>query len=203
MEATHFRFAKDLSRKLRIKDFDSYYAGAIYPDSRYVTKINRKLTHGTDNPTDPFAPGLSDFEKGWATHNLYDVAARQHYLALSPWPEKKIEQGGQQWQYLTALKIIEDMDSYKHLGSDAQTIQDLSCTPPRNEDPDLLNDYYQIQKNLYSSEPTLDSYRKFWKGIEIKRETMENMLAYTEDVLGDEKKLEKVNQIYQQVLNNI
>ena len=46
--ATHIKFALDFKDKYDIKDLSHYLSGAIYPDSRYVTGIDRNLTHNSD-----------------------------------------------------------------------------------------------------------------------------------------------------------
>ena len=48
LEATHIRFALDLKEDLDAKDLNKYLSGAIYPDSRHVTKLERKVTHNFD-----------------------------------------------------------------------------------------------------------------------------------------------------------
>lgn len=43
--ATHIRFALDLRDRYQVQDIEKYLSGTIYSDSRYVTKIDRNLTH--------------------------------------------------------------------------------------------------------------------------------------------------------------
>lgn len=112
MEFTHLRFAVDLAPNLNVGDMTAYLSGSIYPDSRYVTRIPRNLTHGPDSPHNPFASDLDDFQKGWATHLLYDEKSLQKYKDLSPWPERKIVGFGEEWIFVTAEKLIEDLVSY-------------------------------------------------------------------------------------------
>ena len=69
------RFARDLASLAGVVDEAAYYAGAIYPDSRYLTGVSREQTHRIDVPTFPFTNDQTDFQKGWATHLLYDDLA--------------------------------------------------------------------------------------------------------------------------------
>ncbi len=55
LEATHIRFALDLKDKYRVQAIEKYISGTTYPDSRYVTKIDRGLTHNDDILTPGFA----------------------------------------------------------------------------------------------------------------------------------------------------
>ena len=44
-QATHLHYALLKMPELDIKDINKYLSGAVYPDSRYTTKIERDLTH--------------------------------------------------------------------------------------------------------------------------------------------------------------
>ena len=45
LEATHMRFALDLKNKYQVRNIKKYIVGTIYPDSRYLSGIDRTLTH--------------------------------------------------------------------------------------------------------------------------------------------------------------
>ncbi|MEK7102418.1 MAG: hypothetical protein AAB912_02170, partial [Patescibacteria group bacterium] len=70
LEATHIKFALDVQDKYSVQDVGKYLSGTIYPDSRYVTKIDRALTHGDYLLSPDFA--IDDFKRGWATHFVCD-----------------------------------------------------------------------------------------------------------------------------------
>ncbi|MFH1632236.1 MAG: hypothetical protein ABIA47_04470 [bacterium] len=199
MELTHVRFARDISERLGIKDFDQYYAGTIYPDSRYITQTKRELTHGQGSPIDPYAEGQSDFEKGWAVHYLYDKLAKPHYLDMSPWPQDELGQGNRQWRFITAVKFAEDMISFDRLGTDIKLILNLTCDPVRGEDPELLKRYFEIQNELYSKKPTLDVYEKFWKDMNVDEEIVNGVMTLVDEVMNDEGMIKKVGLIYESV----
>jgi hypothetical protein len=67
---THIRYAVDTSRDQNIKDWDAYISGALYPDSRYVTGVDRRLTHRLENM--PPRKKWDDFHRGWAAHIICD-----------------------------------------------------------------------------------------------------------------------------------
>lgn len=68
LEATHIRFALDLKDEYKIKDIKKYISGTVYPDSRYITGIDRNLTHYNDILKPEFAK--DDFKKGWQVHQI-------------------------------------------------------------------------------------------------------------------------------------
>ena len=151
MEATHVRFARDLAGRLDARDLDAYYSGAVYPDSRYATGIPRAATHQDDRcPNDPFARGLSDFEKGWATHIAYDQKAsvvRQETLAMIP-----DECRADNWAFATAVKLVEDLESVRLLGDDMSILRRIKLVlRPYGEDPEIMERYYADLREAYAT----------------------------------------------------
>lgn len=162
MEATHVLFARDLQKDLSIEDPVAFFTGCIYPDSRYVTRVSRDLTHGIGTPQDPFAKGLSDFEKGWATHFLYDrLEGRRMRELLEGDPDTSREA----LISMTAMKLLEDQQSYDRLGNEAERIFktmriDVS---PKGENVDAIRAYIEMNTELYARRPELDDYRRFFQ----------------------------------------
>lgn len=198
------RFAVDLAPRIGIKDLPSYLAGSVYPDSRYVTGIQRNLTHGQDVPNDPFDQKLDDFGKGWAAHVLYDDKALQRYKDLSPWPEHKIVGFGQEWIFATAEKFVEDLISFDIGKVPAESLKQLATPSPINqEDPSLLNAYYDDIKKLYSKRPNLDDYRRLVLGWNIDERVVDQLMDKIENMLADKELVEKISQIYTEVVQSI
>ena len=162
MEATHVLFARDLQKNLSIEDASAFFAGCIYPDSRYVTRISRDLTHGADTPQNPFANGLSDFEKGWGTHFLYDhLEGRRMRELLAGDPDSSREA----LITMTAMKLLEDQQSYDRLGDEAGHIFKTMRvdTSPKGEDVSAIRAYFEMNTELYAKRPELDDYRRFFQ----------------------------------------
>src|SRR3989338_4047671 len=204
MELTHIRFAHDLKQVLHVQNESSYYAGAVYPDSRYMTKIDRSLTHGAKSPNDPFTPGLSDFEKGWATHLSYDRKAHPQYVTLSPWSMEEAQQGNPVWQFMSAVKIVEDLQSYEAMNGEVQMILSLSFpVHPNNESPQIMQNYSDIQKTLYQVKPTLKDYRIFWNNLSGESDVIDSIIKYTKSFLHDDVIQQKIKAIYPRVLDEI
>jgi len=199
MELTHVRFARDLKGRLGIEDESAYYAGTIYPDSRYMTKIDRHLTHAGASPQDPFVDGLTDFEKGWATHLMYDRLAHPQYVQLSPWPEEKAGPGNRVWQFISAAKVVEDMQSYQAIDGDVAMILNIDFDErPHNEDLSIMRAYAEIQKTLYKQPPTLDHYRNFWVTLSSNVVVIEGVMKYVEEMLSNDALQENIRGIYAQ-----
>lgn len=160
--ATHVRFAMDLAPFLSIQDLPSYYAGSLYPDSRYFTQVAREATHGPNCPHDPFAAGLTDFERGWATHLLYDetVGAEMQAIIPATYPRTRADSGMDDWwACLTALKALEDLQSCAQSSVLDALRSAMSDQHPCGEDPAQLREYYGlIAKKVYPHTPTWERY---------------------------------------------
>jgi len=201
MELTHVRFARDLKERLSIEDESAYYAGTIYPDSRYMTRIDRNLTHAGSSPQDPFAGGLSDFEKGWATHLFYDHHAHLRYVQLSPWPEEKAQPGNQVWQFISAAKVVEDMQSYQAMNGDVDMMLNIDFLErPNSEDPTVMSAYAQIQRTLYQQQPTIEHYQDFWVTLSSNREVIDGVMNHVKEMLRNDNLQERIRRIYGHVL---
>lgn len=151
MEGTHVRFARDLAKVLGITDRAAYYAGAVYPDSRYASRIARTETHGETSPHDPFAQGLSDFERGWATHLLYDrLSSKTHQEVLGQHLPEQWKEESWNWAVHTARKLIEEIHSCEALAEEVsilREIQPFAC--PRGEKQEVMDMYYGQLRSAY------------------------------------------------------
>ncbi|PJE76676.1 hypothetical protein COV05_03285 [Candidatus Uhrbacteria bacterium CG10_big_fil_rev_8_21_14_0_10_48_16] len=204
MELTHVRFAQDLKNRLGIENESAYYAGTIYPDSRYMTKIDRNLTHAGTSPQDPFVEGLTDFEKGWATHLLYDRLAHPQYAQLSPWPSETVEQGNHVWQFISAAKVVEDMQSYEVMGGTVDMILNIDFQQrPNDEDPSIMRAYAQIQKTLYQQTPALEHYRNFWVTLSSNTVVIDGVMKHVTEMLSNDSLQKNIRGIYASVLDEL
>jgi hypothetical protein len=104
--ATHIRFALDVKEEYKIKDLEKYISGVIYPDSRYITGIDRNLTHAHD-----LFVADSDFKRGWQVHLICDEVQEAKRKELLPdlYKDKNIDP----WITNTAIKIIQDIDDFE------------------------------------------------------------------------------------------
>lgn len=187
--ATHIHFAMDLAQHFSIQDLPAYYAGTLYPDSRYFTQVAREATHGVPCPHDPFAVGLTDFERGWATHLLYDetVGSEQQAIIPETYPRTRADGGMDDWWvYLTALKIIEDQQNAQE--PILQALRSArSEQAPSGEDVQRLEAYYSLIARLYTQLPGLESYDRYMQQLHIPehrlRQVLEMVSLLSEDAL--------------------
>ena len=200
MELTHVRFAYDLKDDLQIKDENAYYCGAIYPDSRYLTGIDRNKTHGDSITRDPFTEGLSDFEKGWSTHLLYDWEASPLYRALTKEPDRFPSDFDDQWILICALKLLEDMESYQQSPEAVRRICNIEYLhPPQEENQEDLKRYSDIQKKTYKQPPGFTEYTWLFRHS-INEQATDQVMETARRLQKDTAAMKHIQSIYQNIL---
>ncbi|MBI2551466.1 hypothetical protein HYV73_03960 [Candidatus Uhrbacteria bacterium] len=157
MEGTHIRFALDLKdRYLKIADLSAYLSGTVYPDSRYITKIDRSLTHGDEIKR--LDPAKTDFELGMAVHSICDQLQGEIFKPYT----MGMEPGGRTWWTArTAMKWLQDLDDIRRF-----PIRDyvplINQIEPRHQEPlELLEKYNSLIRGFYSKDISLSSYVEF------------------------------------------
>jgi hypothetical protein len=213
LEASHIRFALDVKDKYQVKNINKYVSGAIYPDSRYVTKIERHLTHPDDFLTWDILK-LDDFKKGLHTHLLYDKS--QWKVTMEKFPEiftlGDASHGNERWIKHTALKILQDLDDVKKFNI-LEFLPCLDYTENLNdEDMNKLKEYNNIFQKMYSNpkEVNIDSSYKMWGEFGIGDELANKVKAAAEDYNNNPDAMKLIYQIYpdslvkaESLLNNI
>lgn len=205
LEATHMRFALDLKDKYQVQDIEKYVVGTIYPDSRYITGIDRALTHPVDY-MDWRWDSASDFKKGWLVHLLADKIQwkiTQEYL-----PDVfvgKTGQGSEVWVKHTAIKTLQDMD-------DVKKFDIKQCLPylefvdnPNGEDLKKVKKYNQLFPKCYVEPESMviNKYFEMWKEFGIGDELALKLKIQTEQYGKDDAVMSAVGKIYQQMLDRI
>ncbi|PIT87321.1 MAG: hypothetical protein COU31_03510 [Candidatus Magasanikbacteria bacterium CG10_big_fil_rev_8_21_14_0_10_40_10] len=203
LEATHIKFALDLREKYSIKKLDVYLSGAIYPDSRYLTKIDRKLCHRDEVLAPEFAD--NDFKKGWAIHFLGDKTQNRALDIILPdlLGDDKIKVWGTPWWInKTAVKNIADIEIFKNF--DIQPYLPLLdyVENPHNEDIDKIKKYNQIVQKLYQgkNQITLQDIGEFWIDLGLSEEMTKKVLDRTKEYLSDSDVVEKIKSLYPKML---
>ena len=125
--ATHLRHALDMADQAGVDSFEDLMWGSIYPDSRYLTGVDRKRTHKNPRWRMQNFISLSSFEKGIALHEFYDTQSKKKLSSLSRSAPGKLAAFTEKWKYQTALKFIEDQQSLDVLGDAVVSVlQDLT-----------------------------------------------------------------------------
>lgn len=199
LEATHIRFALDLKEIYEVSDIDAFVAGSIYPDSRYVTQIDRLATHPDDYLQDPMFK-TNDFKKGWHAHLLADTV--QGKLMKELLPMVKSGSGEESWIERTAIKILQDIDDVRKF----DILKYLPCLDhvenPNGEDIEILRSYNQIFLMTYRDPSTvsIDSLYEMWAAFGVDGDLRTKVKARAEAFALDQAVMNGVQALYQAML---
>ena len=206
IEASHIRFALDLKDKYQIKDLDKYISGTLYPDSRYVSKINRELTHPKEWAEWDIS-GFDDFKKGWLVHLICDRT--QYLVTKEKFPEifegQDAVHGNSRWIGHTALKILQDIDDAKKI----DVKQYLKCLDhvenPNGEDINRVRHCNRIFQEMYADPSLLDikSYYGMWVDFGIGEEMAQKVINKAIEFNMDKNAMNLMRQIYPEMLARI
>jgi hypothetical protein len=198
MEATHIRFALDIAAILKPSDVKAYVAGSVYPDSRYVSGVDRLATHPKDYEHDA-AFKSSDFRKGWYSHLLCDDIQWKVMADTLPIViEGSAGQGGESWVKRTAVKVLQDMDDVRKfdLGSHLPALDYFEA--PNGEDEEVLRSYYLMLRDSYESTPeiTVIDEMNVWDNFNIGDELLAKVTETVKEYENDAKIMEVIHTIY-------
>lgn len=202
--ATHIRFAADVHDVCGITDMRRYIAGTLYPDSRYMTHIDRHLTHPErwEDPTfytDPFF-WADDFRKGWFVHLLCD---NMQYLAMREFFPQAFETSGtEQWVRRSALKFLQDIDDMKKtdIGRYLPCLEYAEA--PNGESIEGIQAYNRLFVTAYadSAHFGIENERIVAKGFGLDDALIERLIQQCEAYHNDLAIVETVQNMYPEMI---
>ncbi|MBI2436642.1 MAG: hypothetical protein HYV41_02800 [Candidatus Magasanikbacteria bacterium] len=208
LEATHIRFALDLKKRYKVQDEHKYILGSVYPDSRYLTGINREKTHQVNFNTQNI-DGISDFQKGWLTHLICDRSQKYIIRDLFPElfnPEIKIKQGDEAWISITVLKILQDRIDVEKINVKKFLSNIHSLESPNDEELKVLEKYYEILYEMYDDinfENHIEKSLKMWLGFGVDNVLVDKIRKRAIVFADDESVINRVKLIYEKQILEI
>lgn len=202
LHSTHIRFALDIKNDYQVQDIKKYISGAIYPDSRFFTKINRELTHGDEVLEPEFA--IDDFRSGWQTHRICDRQFVKFNKIIPLSSIKKLRFGDEEWIFLTALKIVQDINDTKKFPIQKYIKYLEYARNPNGENLDKIKKYNQIVINLYKNKkvPTPGDYYQMWIALEIDNELGLKIKNKAIEIMNNNSLVKKIEKIYTNMIKN-
>jgi hypothetical protein len=200
--ATHLRFALE-TKPDEVEDVTRYLSGVFYPDSRYITKCARQLTHDGKFLEKSFA--TDDFKKGWQNHLLCDKMQWEAMGDISCLDGKKIVQYDDIWIMITAIKIIQDIsDSEEYSIAEHLPIL-FGYIEERDGKMELLQKYYKVVNDFYGmgrNRIPLD-YKIIFTAFDIPECVQNAIMSSCENFQNDEIMMKKILGIYPKMIEKL
>lgn len=198
LEATHIRFAVDLMNEFNIQDIAAYVSGTIYPDSRYITKIDRGLAHDKKYLENSFA--TDDFKKGWRVHLICDEIQGKYIAAITNTQDKIVKQSDITWIELTAIKVLQEIEDLKSFDVSKYLQYSKIFSIPNNEDRELLGKYYEFVKKFYSQgDLQIENYRTMFDVFGIPKDIEDKVIEECMRIQKDELKMKEIKNLHSQI----
>lgn len=198
---THIRFALDIKDYFDIKNLDKYISGTVYPDSRYLTKIDRKITHCIDVYDENFF-GKDDFKKGWMVHLIYDKIQAEVFKEIFPelfkkFGNEKLTISPENWVIRTGLKILQDLDDISKFNI-KNYLKNLKYSGnPNKEKIEIIKEYNQMLVDIYQKDEVLISdLINMWVKFEVEERLVKQIKEKTRELSLDQNISRKINLIY-------
>jgi hypothetical protein len=157
LQATHIKFAMDFKENHSVFSVDEYLSGAVYPDSRTVTGVERKLTHNIEELKK--LSSESDFHLGWYAHCLCDekfLESSELFFSKYLAGFESKEYGSPWWVSLTALKVLFESQILKSFNVKEFLPLINRHKNPNNEPLEEIVKYYDSIKNTYDGDVSLE-----------------------------------------------
>jgi hypothetical protein len=203
---THIRFALDNKESLNIKRLDKYLSGTIYPDSRYLSKIDRKTTHNKKFLNKIFYKS-DDFKKGWFIHLIYDQIQFKVLNDIFPdlldkFKQEKKNLSLEHWILRSNLKILQDINDISKFSIKKYLKYLEYIETPNGEKDETIKKYNQIFIDIYKkNNPTFQDLINMWIKLGVDKKTTDQMEKQLKQINSDKTILERIPLIYPKTLD--
>ena len=202
LAGTHIRFALDLAERLHIQDVKPYILGTLYPDSRYVSGTDRRLTHPKN-----FFPkrALSDFENGWAVHILCDHIQGEVFGKLFPdlFPQGLSLEDW--WPVISVLKVLQDTDDIARVDVMPFIVSLDTAYNPVGEDIEKVREYNEIIQRVYRTRQKgkgIDAI-EMWRQVGVNPERLDKIRGVLNAYSSAPEILSRIPQVYPEMIRRV
>jgi hypothetical protein len=201
LPATHIRFALDLLHRFPIENVAQYISGALYPDSRWLTGVDRVMSHA-DRYLEPDFPD-SEYTFGIHIHCVCDSVQTYAFEAWLPDMHGLEDQA--RWLYLSAAKMIQDRFDMQQFDLQAYLPFLDYAENPNHENIDRVKAFNRIIQNSYNNKKTLgfQDYYNLWIHVGLSPDTAGEMVREMEHMDKDEPLVRSINRSYDEMLQEI
>jgi hypothetical protein len=167
LPATHIRFAVSVADRLPVADMGAYLSGTVYPDSRWLTGVDRKQTHAR-RFLDPAFPSDA-FTLGWHIHCVCDRIQGALYDQLLD--GLALLDADARWIRISAAKVVQDMQDAALAELDKRLPLLVRAQTPNSESKDQVDAYMRLVRRAYrcQAQPTWPAYARLWLDVGLDR----------------------------------
>jgi hypothetical protein len=201
LPATHIRFALDSVHRFPITYLDRYIAGTLYPDSRWLTGVDRLKSHDQKYLTPEFPD--SEYTYGIHIHCVCDKIQSLVFAERLPGLADLDDQD--RWVYLSAAKMIQD-------SFDMQEFDLQACLPflayaenPNDEDVNAVLAFNRIIQNAYRHKKRFDfqDYFDLWVHVSLSPDTAAQMVSEMKRMAEEDDLVQLIKKSYGETFRRV
>jgi hypothetical protein len=199
LPATHIRFAEMVAADLEVTDRGAYLTGTLYPDSRWLTGLDRERTHA-DQILDP-AFASDAFSLGWHIHCVCDRIQRTLFDQLLDGLDAL--DGHDRWVRMAAVKVIQDRHDAGRIDLKSRLRLLTPPQPPNGESADRLWAYLQLVRRAYcgAAVPDWQMYASLWEAVKLDRQVIAAIKRQLADVQADVRLVQRIRGLFDRMVD--
>lgn len=173
LPATHFYFALQASANRNIDHMEAYLSGTLYPDSRWLTGVDRGATHAPQCLEESYS--TTDFRLGWHQHCRCDQLQRELLVSATHLDHLNSQD---RWIHMVVMKMIQDQIAIAAIDIDPCLAALDYVDTPNNEDSEDVARYFTLIRTIYSGKKalSLEDFEKLWLGVGLDRRTTREII---------------------------
>ena len=179
-QITHVVYGKKIFGRLSGFSWADFLIGTLFPDIRYVAKIDRDKLHQF-NTSEDLIPKDNSFEAGKYVHWLIDEKREKSNI------ERGIYNLMPKEKYMHAsLKLVEDELVYHRIDDWVEIIKLLDNYPKEELsngiNKEVIEYWHRLLKKYFQKGPSLSTWREMILGMGFDREVAEDVLNQTKTI---------------------
>lgn len=199
LPATHIRFAVALAEHLSVAAMPAYLSGTLYPDSRWMTGLEREHTHGRRFLERDFAS--DDFSLGWHIHCSCDrIQGDIHGDLLGDLSQLSPDE---RWIRVSAAKAVQDANDAA-MGKIQRHLSQLTDNrTPNGESVEGVSAYLELVGRVYrrNVQPAWSDYAALWAGVGLDRQRISRIEKQVGRIMGDETLVNTLYDAFQEMVH--
>ncbi|BBO75266.1 hypothetical protein DSCW_26830 [Desulfosarcina widdelii] len=199
LPATHIRFAAVLSAHLSVTDRSAYLSGTLYPDSRWMTGLERGHTHDRRFLEPDFAS--DDFSLGWHIHCVCDhIQSDIHNDLLGNLSQLPPDE---RWIRVSAARAVQDANDAARGEMFSHLLLLTDNRTPNGESAEGVSAYLELVGRVYSRTvpPVWSDYEALWAGVGLDRQRISQIEEQVKRIMGDESLVNNLYDAFQQMVH--
>lgn len=198
-QVSHIVYGKEIFDDCKDKNLSwpEFLVGTVFPDIRYIAKIDRGITHKF-NTSKKQIPNKS-FEAGMYVHSYVDEKR-----------EKILERKGiynlgfaKNWLYSTALKLVEDQILYDKYHDWDEAIKALDIYYEEEykyvPDKEIVKKWHSLTKKLFKVKPSNKTIREIILRMGIDENVCAEVLKQMQMIKSNKKAMSILSETYKEV----